>query len=104
MGVIRSARRGRHYSLPAMRFLQYRVSADDPKIFDAGAGRTLLCDQNHSQRILLPGLSLHLEQRGRADHWPALAPILPRGRESDLIFAGSLLEIGRIHDKIIARA
>src|SRR5436305_1557618 len=86
MGIERSRCRNCDDSMPPMRLLEHRISADDAKVSDAGAGGTALRAQNYSEGVLLPGLSLHLEQRGRAHHRPALAPLLPRGRESDLIF------------------
>src|SRR5882762_8490843 len=84
MGNERSGRCRRYYSLPAMRVVEHRVSANDAEVPDSGVGRAPLRDENHSQGILLPGLSLHLEQRGRAHHRPALAPVLPGTRGSDL--------------------
>src|SRR5882762_1751914 len=87
MGNERSGRCRRYYSLPAMRVVEHRVSANDAEVPDSGVGRAPLRDENHPQGILLPGLSLHLEQRGRAHHRPALAPVLSGPRGSNLIFS-----------------
>jgi hypothetical protein len=70
-----------------MRLFKYRVSADDPKIHDSGARWRALRAQNYSQRVLLSGLPLHLEQPGRAHNRTALASVLSRER----IWHGSLV-------------
>src|SRR5260370_39828155 len=69
-----------------MRILEHRVSTNDAEVPDSGIGRPALRAKNYPEGILLPGLSLHLEQRGRTHHRPALAPVLPGTRGSDLIF------------------
>src|SRR6266478_2814621 len=89
MGDQRSGDRRGDDSLPAVRLIEYRVSANDAKIHDAGISGAALRAENHSQGILLPGLPLHLEQRGRTNDRPALAPFFPGRRKSDLDVGGS---------------
>src|SRR5947209_15702979 len=85
MGDQRSGSCCRHDSLPAVRIVKHRVSTDDAEIYDAGAGGAVVRVEDYSQGVLLPGLSFHVEQRGRTHYRPALASLLPRRRKSDLI-------------------
>src|SRR5439155_24414907 len=84
VGINRSGYLRRPYSLPAMRLFEYRVPADDPKIYDACTRGGALRSENYSQGVLLPGLSLHLDQPGGAHHWAAVASVLSwRGDQLD---------------------
>ncbi len=59
-----------------MQLFKYRISSDDPEIFDACAGWRSLRAQNYPERILLSGLPLYLDEPGRAYNWTALASVL----------------------------
>src|SRR5215472_15183794 len=67
-------------SLPAMRLVKHRVSADDSEIHDPRGGRYSLRAKNYPQGILLSGLPLYLEQRGGTYYRSALASFLSRPR------------------------
>src|SRR5436309_10831928 len=60
-----------------MQLFKYRVPADDAEILDACTCRRALCAENYSERILLPGLPLYLDEPGRAYNWTPLASVLP---------------------------
>src|ERR1051325_3708387 len=84
MGNERSGNWQRDDALSAMQLERDRVSADDAKGDYARGRDATLHAPDFAEGILLPGLSLHLEQRGRAHHRPALAPVLPRSGKGDL--------------------
>src|SRR5438552_15098087 len=91
MGGDRSGYFRRTGSLSAVWLFQYRVSADDPEIRDSGARWHSLRGKNYPERILLSGLSLYLEQRGRTHHRATLASFLSRPRGGADLSSAKLL-------------
>src|SRR4029077_1148938 len=59
-----------------MQLFKYRVPADDAEIYDACTRRRPMRAENHSERILLSGLPLYLDEPGRAYNWTPLASVL----------------------------
>src|SRR4030095_1176140 len=59
-----------------MQLFKHRVPADDAEVFDARSRRGPLCAENDSERILLSGLPLYLDEPGRAYNWTPLASVL----------------------------
>src|SRR5947209_19825346 len=64
MGSERSRDRLGH-SLPAMQVAPDRISAVDPEVHHAGNREYSFRDENFPERILLPGLPLHLGEGRR---------------------------------------
>src|SRR5439155_10248792 len=105
MGDERSRYRRGYHSLPTMRLLFHRISADDTQIHDAGIGRRSFGTQDYSKGILLPGLPLYLDRPGRAHdraslasflsgsgagenelkHWRRVSPLDPAAEKSRLV-------------------